>query len=301
MVEFFRTVTTVGTPIGLIGLVVGLIFYGYSRYLGSTEKQLELLPKEDRAKSVDHYLTRYGIDGSNLTRDQKYNLILIEMKKRHSRILKCVYVSAAVFVIALVLVVVAYLWRPSNSTASEPTKASVLHLRMKKEGEQIINTKEPKKGIGSVFEFTLSNSEGGLAIVDSIAVEVLDVLEDNCGTTQALVSEYKYEAMLNPEKRGMVPFGGKLKYGPSEVDAITVNLSSAKVGYDYFVRIVVDWYDDNKQEKKQTMSDVMVAKFPAPMEEMDDLSLDERGKRYAQQNDRVQKRLETLREKVNKD
>jgi pyrimidine deaminase RibD-like protein len=206
---------------------------------------------------------------------------------------------------ALALFVLTYLLSPrviprEPPPAPEQPKATSLLLRMEKEGEQVANVKNPEKGSGAIFEFTLSNPTAGLALLDDLAVEVLDVIEDNCATPQALVATYKYEATVDADKLGRVSFAKGFKYSPGEVDRISLNLSSKKAGYDYFVRIVVRWYDAVLKEPRDTFSDVMVARFPPAPSEDDKTSLNERGRCAEEQNSRVEKRLAELRSNANK-
>lgn len=202
MGEILRIAANVGTPLSLLGVAIALAFFAYNRHLKHAEKKLELLPQEQRAKAVDTYLTRYGIDGVNLTREQKVRLIRDETDKRYRITRLYLIIAAVVFVACVVLAVLAFLLVPSTPSTGGLPKATSLVLRMEKEGEQIVNEQASGKGTGALFEFTLSNPTSGLAIVDSASVEVLDVMEDKWATTQALVSTYKYEVTLDPDKRG---------------------------------------------------------------------------------------------------
>jgi hypothetical protein len=201
---------------------------------------------------------------------------------------------------ALALFVLTYLLSPAVIPPQGPPKSTSLVLRMEQEGVQNTNTQQPKKGAGALFEFTLSNPGQGLASIDEIAVEVLDVIDDKWSLTQALVATYKYEARLDPDKRGRIPFANGFKYAPGEMDRFTVNLTSDREGYDYFIRIVVKWYDAALEQPRETFSDVMVARFPSSQSGDDGLTRDERGKRAEQQGERVAKHLEQVRSSLRK-
>jgi hypothetical protein len=97
--DVLRIGVAVATPLSLLGLIAALSYYFYSRHLKSEEKKLEALPLEQRARLADQRLSRYGIDGANLTRDEKTRLILEEMDKRYRFARLCTIIFAVVFVI----------------------------------------------------------------------------------------------------------------------------------------------------------------------------------------------------------
>jgi hypothetical protein len=110
MIEVLRTGAAVATPLGLLGLVAALGYYFYSRHLRHEEKRLESLPREERARLTDGRLTRYGVDASRLTRDDKHRLILDEMDKRYRFARLCTVVFSAVFVVCFGIASAAYLY-----------------------------------------------------------------------------------------------------------------------------------------------------------------------------------------------
>lgn len=125
---------------------------------------------------------------------------------------------------------------------------------------------ETKKGWstpeGSVHEFTLANPLSGLAIIDSIEVEVLEVVEDPWQSTEAVLDKYNYKVPLDPTFTGLKKFAGDFKYAPGEADRISALLTS-KDGYDYLVRFIVTWNDTLKIAKNKTTSEIQVARFPS--------------------------------------
>jgi hypothetical protein len=167
-------------------------------------------------------------------------------------------------------------------------KATTLVLTATKKGWQTTE--------GSLHEFTLSNPLFGLAIVESIEVEVLEVIENKWATTQALVDTYKYNVELDPAFRGLKKFASDFKYSPGEVDRISVLLKS-KAGFDYFVRFVVSWDDVLKKEKMKTYSDVQAASFPTS-ENPQNLDRDAMGEGSLQHSKEVEELLKALRDRV---
>src|SRR5262249_41495601 len=119
-----------------------------------------------------------------------------------------------------------------------------------------------QKGVAQVVEFTLSNPHSGLAIVDELAVEVLEVIEDNTGSTQTIVNSYEFPVSISPPKGSRVAFGRKrVKYDPGEVDRIILGVQGDG-GYDYFVRVAVRWTDDSSSTRRETVSEPFVLRFP---------------------------------------
>ena len=116
---------------------------------------------------------------------------------------------------------------------------------------------------GRIYEFTLSNPLIGLAIVESIAVEVLDVIEDHFPQQEGIISNFSYRLAFDPEFRGRRVFAEGFKYTAEEVDRFSVLFQSSVQGYDYFFRFVVVWHDPLKKEKNESYSDILVARFPS--------------------------------------
>ncbi|WP_157369866.1 hypothetical protein [Zavarzinella formosa] len=122
MTEVIRIATGVGTPLALLGLISALIYFAYVKKAKAKSEELSHLPKEDRAKAVDEYLTRYGITAEDLPVPEKVSLIKDEMGKRHELALTYVKTAAIVTVIMFALAVVAYLFAPvSPVVANEKT------------------------------------------------------------------------------------------------------------------------------------------------------------------------------------
>src|SRR5262245_42357033 len=108
MNEVLRIVASVGTPIAMLAVVITVGYYAYCHWLRSDVKKLELLPQDQRAKAVDKRLTRYGIDGHNLTREQKERLIREEMQKRHGLAVIALVIAAVLFAASFGAAVWAY-------------------------------------------------------------------------------------------------------------------------------------------------------------------------------------------------
>jgi hypothetical protein len=172
---------------------------------------------------------------------------------------------------ALALVVLTYLLTPKVLPPQPPplstdVKPSSLALRMDGEDFDVrkVNTNGLQKGMGKLVSFTLSNSTGGLAIVDEVAVEVLDVFGDHNGTVEALVQPFNYEITLKTGQKGKVRVPAQFKYSAGELDRIILNVLPEDGGHDYIVRLVVRWFDDVTKEKRLIESEPKVLRFPSP-------------------------------------
>lgn len=108
---------TVATPLGVIGLVSTLLLFFYYRRQKSQERQLQALPPEQRAQAVDTLLSRYKLDITNLTREQKFELLCREMDKASGQTKLFVITSALVFIVCFIIAALAY----ANGKSLPPT------------------------------------------------------------------------------------------------------------------------------------------------------------------------------------
>ena len=132
--------------------------------------------------------------------------------------------------------------------------------------------------------------------MESIEVEVLDVIEDKWTTTQALIESYKFNVELAPDFVGLKKFAGDFKYSPGEVDRISVLLKS-RGGFDYFVRFVVTWDDVLKNVKTKSYSDVQIARFPSS-DNPQNLDRNAMGRGSEEHSENLERHLNALRKKL---
>jgi hypothetical protein len=184
----------------------------------------------------------------NLTKEQAYKLLRL--------IVILVWTVALAGLVCWVYVKIKSPNKVITSNSALPQTSLV--LTMTKEGWLDI------KAGGRVYEFTLSNPMNGIAIVESVSVEVLDVIEDRCPQLEAILAKFKYSINLKPDFRGRQTVAEGFEYGPGDTDQFAVLLKSSKSGYDYFFRFVIVWHDTLMQEKKESFSGVFVARYPSP-------------------------------------
>jgi hypothetical protein len=118
MPEILRIAVSVGTPLSLLGLLVAVVYLAYMRKLRSDETKLKSLPPDKRATQTDRYLTRYGINGRDLSPDEKLALIKDELDKRHRRSRGYVIAATIAFVICFAIAALSFSWR--TETADDP-------------------------------------------------------------------------------------------------------------------------------------------------------------------------------------
>src|ERR1044072_250420 len=106
--EILRIAVTVGTPLSLLGLLVAVIYLGYMRRLKFEETKLKNLPRGQRVIQTDQYLTRYGIDGKDLSPDDKLALIRDELDKRHTRSRVLVIAATIAFVVCFAIAAISF-------------------------------------------------------------------------------------------------------------------------------------------------------------------------------------------------
>ena len=104
LADVFETATKVSTPLALLAFAIAAWLVWQITRTRQETKRLELLPDDERAQQVDEFLTRFGIDGGNLTREQKFKLIREEMRKRFALRL---YSSVAVLIAFVVCFAIA--------------------------------------------------------------------------------------------------------------------------------------------------------------------------------------------------
>jgi hypothetical protein len=311
MAEALEIATKVTNPPALAAFLAILFCFSYRYYLKSWENRLAALPEDQRAKAMDEYLSRYGIDGLKLTKEQSYKLIGEEMAKRHRRY--CVYaIVLAVAIVVIVAIATIGYCLVNKSPAPEPPPPSMpqptppapqptaLNLRVLENPTHDLKPKHPRttpEGVTTVFQ--LSNGVSGLAVVDELGVDVIEVIEDKAPIAQTIVSKYDFEVKLDPNRRGSIKFAGNFKYAQGEVDTFFVNLSSIKQGHDYFYRIIVKWFDSVTQESKSITSDVLVARFPEFTPEHAKLPFSERGRLADEQERKIEQTLQAIKAKIN--
>ena len=185
MTDVLRIGVAVATPLSLLGLIAALSYYFYSRHLKSEEKKLEALPLEQRARLADQRLSRYGIDGANLTRDEKTRLILEEMDKRYRFARLCTIIFAVVFVICFGLASSAFILAARSAEhrsseaddvlndqlkamkARERTRDAMLELLIKE-----LDAREPRPGLKELLD-DLKEKVEGLKIRERVTNEKL--------------------------------------------------------------------------------------------------------------------------------
>ena len=138
MSEILKIAVNVTTPLSLLGLLLALAYLAYTRRLKYEEKKLEKLPLNKRATQVDEYLTRYGIDGRDLSPDAKLALIKAELESRHRRSSRYVIVATVAFVICFAIAAISIsingkskenlnAYQNASGTINRPTEGSVVN------------------------------------------------------------------------------------------------------------------------------------------------------------------------------
>lgn len=263
MGEMWKIIPGVNTPLALLAFLIAAILVGYGIHRRKRYAALEGVTDPDkRLEMLRALLGQYTPDMSNLTREQKAGIINEQI--RHGLVKFKLMIVAGIVVVLATLATIGAIAFVRPRPLPEQSKETSLILRLEQAGTHSSPIKEPLSGVAQRIEFTLSNPLAGLALVDELALDVLDVIEDGAGSTQAVVVTYKYSVDLDPNKRGGIPFGDKFKYAPGEVDRISLGLQS-NLGYDYIVRVVVRWFDAAASEKRVTASEPFIIRFPAPL------------------------------------
>jgi hypothetical protein len=110
----------VTTPLAFLSLIAALAYMGYARRLKHQDAKLDKLPEAQRAKATDEFLTRYGIDGKDLTKADRVTLIRDELDKRYRRSRELAILTTVAFVICFGVAVFAFL--KQGSAQPDPPK-----------------------------------------------------------------------------------------------------------------------------------------------------------------------------------
>jgi hypothetical protein len=170
MLEVLRVAAGVTTPVGLLAVLAALAYFAYFRRLKHQEAVLRALPEAQRATAVDHFLTRYKLDASNLTPAQKYDLLLGEMEKRYRLTRLLVLAGAGVFVVCFVTTAYAYLQPNPDSLHDSPgndNKAAPI-VEISTIGFEGAATEEYAASVGVI----LKNIGSQVAVIKRVVVEV---------------------------------------------------------------------------------------------------------------------------------
>lgn len=85
MIEVVKVAAFISTPISLLAFISALVIWLRMRVTKNEIAKLKHLPVDKRARILDEYLTRYEIDGADLTAEQRFRLILNESNKKNAR------------------------------------------------------------------------------------------------------------------------------------------------------------------------------------------------------------------------
>lgn len=312
----WQAIQYVGTPLALTAFIVAAVTTAIRFGLEQRVKLLQTLPENERAEYLEKSLETYHIKQDNLTREQKYQLMLTVLRHRSERFkiiaLTSIAIITVVVAVAITISILATRHPNEVNNSTIGNNGTVVTVQNSPGTKLDISPAVPKVTTlvlaegrsdvqlfnGSLHEFTLSNPLSGLAFIESVDVDILKVVEDKWATTQALVEPYKRTISLEPTFIGRKEVARSFKYSPGEIDQFSI-LFTSEGGFDYFLRFVITWTDQLSQTKKTLCSEVQLARFPA-LEKPSQLSRDEMGKRSEQHTVEIMRQLAELRETVKK-
>lgn len=82
MNSLFTVAAGITSVLGLAAFLAALYFSYQVRKLKHDEQQLKTAPPDSRGPLLDQWLTRYGLDGQGLTKEQRFVLIQRELELR---------------------------------------------------------------------------------------------------------------------------------------------------------------------------------------------------------------------------
>lgn len=172
MAEWLRIGTNIATLPGLFGVVAVLLYFGYRAYLKHRENQLEKLPEDQRARAIDDLATRYGVEGSNLTKEQRHDLIRRDQDNKLTRFRLVAIVF--VFVVSLVAILLAiYFYRPDlpsqTLTANIVFQGNLVHKKFTLTFHDEAGRKYEASGTDGAAKIDLP---GSVRLLKSVSVEM---------------------------------------------------------------------------------------------------------------------------------
>ena len=90
----------------LIAFIAAMIFFAYRRKLASNEKLLKMSPKAERSALVDSLLGHFRVDIKNLTKEQKYNLVIHQINDRSKKFKTLTMLTFALSVVFATVVLI---------------------------------------------------------------------------------------------------------------------------------------------------------------------------------------------------
>jgi hypothetical protein len=113
MIEFAKTGAGISTLLGLLGFTVSLCISAYGWLLNHRIQRLKLVPEDKRAELEKKWINRYGLQGKDVSGEQRTQLILKEISSRAFTTNLVIVVCAAVFLVALSIATI-YLPEPTK-------------------------------------------------------------------------------------------------------------------------------------------------------------------------------------------
>src|SRR5438874_13587605 len=113
----WNSIPRIATPIALAAFALGVALTALRAYLKRRADLIKLAPPNDRARLIDEAVSDYGIRAENLTREQRYQLVLKAIEDRASRFRTSAVVLIAIALLFTVIILVAISARTKPATS----------------------------------------------------------------------------------------------------------------------------------------------------------------------------------------
>ena len=99
-----ETIKDIDTPIMLVSLIVIMVSGIILVFISDKEKLIKQSPSKERSKLIEKTINTINLDTDNLTKEQKYNLAIELITKKHKK-----YQLIAITAIVLSIIITAFI------------------------------------------------------------------------------------------------------------------------------------------------------------------------------------------------
>lgn len=128
-VRALDVMTGVTTPLGALGLLLGLGFFALLRRFKHERDKLEALPAEERLEYVAGKINRYKLNAEGMNDAARQALIRAELNARYRFAMTTIKILAGLVAFCFLVSAAAYLGRGDRGSAGEDRQSASDHRR----------------------------------------------------------------------------------------------------------------------------------------------------------------------------
>jgi hypothetical protein len=144
----WHAIQYVSSILTLVAFAIAAVLWGYILKIREQRRRIETAPEEDRAALVSKTLEFFDVDTAKLTKEQRYNVAILQIKARGDRYLQGLLALIFLGVLCVAAFVV------SKTFRIQPTSQSIIH----KTGDATTNGPNSPANTGNVGSMTVNGS-----------------------------------------------------------------------------------------------------------------------------------------------